>query len=442
MNSNHLSTMPSIQRLSAAYAAFHLDHNPSVATQPPVGLSTRSVPSEAYAFVGTLPRSWLSAIFRAFRGNRSVPKLALLHFEALRRGLIDPQDYTMRDLFCARDALGIKLTDDTLRASMKMTEGLFWRSNPNPTNSRPPNDMSPRGGRPRHHFRALPLEEVEQNLLHRAEKRIEEAQHRDWETTPPLTEAMISVLDGDARRAAQVVAEQAPPPDQETAKSAYFARQEIGALSRSLKDHDSVDIPLDSDNLRVALFAAENDPDVARSYREIKRAYGVSLGGVATLATRAGLQAEKQYVEYPITSAAALEGEVRKACKESHGFPCALVVTTASGEKAEHYFSPSSVESAQPMVAAALTSGSTVQVRIQTASKYRPLDPDQQTTRQTSVHRRAASHGSRRATIAPYYGDGYNRSLVLEWLKTTCASRGGQNVPMEYGLMETAKSMI
>ena len=372
--------------------------------------------SSLYFHADGIPLSWHKAVCKASPGNKSLPKYALLHFEAQRQKLIDSRDYTMTQLLAARDALGVTLSDTALKAAMKVTEGLFWNLNWKEMTSS--NSEKTSGGRPAQHFQALTLVEIEQALPRWADKRIEEARHQERGTVPNLTAEMIDVLEGDARTAAQEIAPVLPPMSELARTSAWLARKNLGELARQLKDLRSVPIPLDCEDVRAALLAAEIDPDTQRSYTEIKRDYGLSKGSVAVTLKRAGLQAEVQTVACAITSAATFEREVFQARKEQRGFPRALVEIKPSGAVVEHYYDPADQAANRLVIEAAQQAGSTISVKLQTANKYRRVDPAaQQAAIEPRVTFRAPNRKAEQDTIKPYYGVGYNPSVVRHWLK-------------------------
>ena len=348
-----------------------------------------------------------------------MPKLALLHFEALRRQLIDPQDYTIRDLCHARDTLRIQLSDSAIRSSMTKTEGLFWNLNTfKAIKSCSNNEITSRGGRPERHYQALPLINIKDNLLRWIQPRITEAHHRQWHTIPNLTDEMISALDGDARRAALAIQDHLPKIDEEARKSAYYARQDCGQLARSLEELNQTLIPLDCRNVRDALFVTENDPDDPKSYRTLMRDYCVSLGGVKAIIQRSGLQAEEHFVECPITSLATFERELTAACREHQGFPKALVETMSTGEVVEHYYSHRDRKQCRQVIEAALRRESTLVLRLQTANSYCSVEPQtQESVRNERVRSRARVSCREKARMPAYFGEGYNPAVVLEWLK-------------------------
>ena len=374
------------------------------------------------------PRSWLIAICQALPRNRNLVKLIRLLWQAYRTHLLDPEDFTMDQVLAARTALNIPLKEGTLKDAFGLLEELFWRLNTKRQDAFI-NQKNPQGGRPKDHYQAIPLVEVEPLLGQWAAHRIEEQWYVGTKTIPNLNPEMAQAVSGDARRAALEAMPQLPPASDQTRSAGRNARQDLGALVRSLKDITPVSIPLDCDDIRAALFSAENDPEQAKGYRDVMREYGVSLGNVKKLVARAGMRVVKQTVDCPITSIETFEQEVSQARKEKRGFPILLVERSASGGEVEHPYSPTHMKANRRVIEAAYQAGNSVHVRLRTKSKYEAIDAAQAHNESTPSPTMRRSRRDGVSPVRPYYGTGYNPDIVLRWLKTHLRQLGWHERP-------------
>ena len=365
------------------------------------------------------------AVFAAFPGNNSIPKLYMVVYTSAARGLIDPRNWTIKDLFAARDRLGTQLPSGTIRRLMETYGDLFSELLIEGKTLGKSENKS-RRGRPEQHYALLALEEAERNLLQWAEHRFEEKRHLSRCTTPLPTQEMIDALDGESERVAREVLAQTIPAAKDTAISARLAREDFGKLARSLLNPHFVQIPLDCEDVRAAVLAAENDPDEAQSSPDLARQYGISRRTVPTLVKRASLEPVEQTVDCPITSAETFMSELRAARKKHCGFPRAIIEVKTSGVLVEHYFdlNPGRIDANKAVIKLALDVGSSVQIRLRTANKYRPANA----LMPTAVRKRqaAARIGQRKGDrrTSRYYGPGYNSAVVTHWLKVWLRQRG------------------
>lgn len=358
-----------------------------------------------------------AAVFAAFGSNKSAHKLFFIVYEGARRGLIDPQDVTVDYLLAARNELAMRFPDPSLRATFHQFGELFSVLQIVETTMGKSDNNSSRGPRDRH-YTLLPREDMERNLLQWAEKRFEEKRHQKRGTTPPLNMTMAGALTGDARRAALEIMPDLPAASDQARTSAWLARRDFSELARSLNTPHFVEIPADCEDIRAAVLAAENDPDTPLPQAEIERKYGISRPAV--LIKRAGLEAVEQTVDCPVTSSATFDREVFEARKAKRGFPVALIEVKPTGEQVQHYYQPGDPEGNREVVAAAHQRGNTINLRLRTANKYQRAVASAQ-----PVVEQAPKPASRRAVgfhepseIRPYYGPGYNPTIVRQWLKT------------------------
>lgn len=385
-------------------------------------------PQSDYFHAEGIPRSWLLSFCQAFPGSGSIPKFARLCFEALRRRLIEPEDFTYKQLFKARTALQIPLSDAAIRSALQATEGLFWVLTwPETPGS---NSKKTSGGRPEWHFSARMLTEIEEALPRWTEKRFEEARHRAHDTTPTLSPEMIEALEGAARDAARKIVDMQPPASEDARRAARRAQKDNARTRRDLTDLTPTTIPLDAADVRVALLAEGLPLDQPYSSSAIARDYGLSKASVAKKVKQAGFAAVMQTVSCPITAPENVEREVNAACKRNSGFPCALRELPPDGEPIEHLYQTADPQGNGNVVAAAQARGHRIEVVLRTANTYRHLEPAERSVAKPAAKPASGSRFRRRArarkarAIHPYYGPGYNPTVVRRWLKTLLRSLG------------------
>lgn len=399
------------------------------APHPPVATARPTVAQQSdYYHAEGLPRSWLLAICQAFPGSGSVPKFARLLFEAARQRLIEPEDFTLKQLFKARTALKIPIKDGAIRSALKATERLFWNLNSYDTTGS--NSKITSGGRPEGHFCVRMLSEIEEGLQRWTEKRFEEARHRARDTTPTLSAMMIDALDGDARVAASEIVGVQPPASEDARRAARRAQKDNEGQVQALTDLTPTTISLEAADVRVALMAEGIPTDQPYSSSAIAIDYGLSKASVAKKMKQAGFAAVIQTVSCPITSPETLEYDVSAACKRQGGFPCALRELPPEGEPIEHLYQTADLQGNGVVVAAAQARGNRIEVVLRTANKYRHSEPAEVSIAKPAakpsaqVRFRRRSRARKPSEIHPYYGPGYNPTVVRLWLKTLLRTMG------------------
>lgn len=413
------------ERLGIDYQRYQPTRMGGNAALPPVDQSAShhgnaKEPRSQYFHADGLPDTWLRAFCKIFHGSKNAPKVARLWFEGLRAGLLDPQDVTLAALCHARDVLHIPLTESAIRDFMNEYGELFGYLNK--SFSACSNTQIIRRGPSGKHYTARTLAEIEYTIDRRAACRFDELRHIERGTTPNLDAQKADALDGDTRRAALEILREQPPPSEQARVSSWLARKHTGELARELKVLTPTTIPLETDDIRAALRAQDHTDDDQRSYGKLGRDYGMSKASARKLNARAGLAPVAQVVNCPIRgSAERFDQEVREVCKRESGFPLALVEITADGKRIEHDFQTADPEGNRDVYAAVQARGGGVELAMRQANKYRRLDPDEQAQPATSSTPKVAfrrTNPTNRREIRPYYGDGYNPSIVRMWLIT------------------------
>lgn len=372
-----------------------------------------------------MPDGLRSAFLTYFRDS-TAPVLEMLN-QAMARGLVDGDGFTIREAVAAGDTLGWALGDASIRRVIgDLTGWIFAKVSA----ENPPEKSVPTFAKPAERYRVEGVDSIRKTVMAWAAPRVYEAAHRQI-IARPLPE-MLEAVGYDSGEAADLAARldalYAPlyrEHEREGERAQYHARQRLDRLRQRLNDAHSTPLPenwpVDSAaRYRAAFLRATNDPQRRRSRREMADLLGVADSHLDRLISRAGLErasSEGEFEFRPMTARteAGIEQAVRAGAKAVKGFPRSFIVRTPDGLTREQRYSG---EEARAAMVAALGGGSEVLVKYQVANHYRsvsdtPPEPVERPPSDPAVRETRPRHplAVRRR---PFFGPGYDPLWVRD----------------------------
>jgi hypothetical protein len=331
----------------------------------------------------------LRAALNAYAYPAIAPTLEL-HTEAIRAGLVAPEDYvSIKQFVQIAKVLGRETSPDTIKKGLQAGAGHFWEvlqtdlkkgeSDSGVDQAICKTPQNPTGpGRRAAGYRLLPTEVQVDNLLGMSAPRIlESCFPADEATIAPVESDFLMVMGHDPRQASSAAW---------TLSAAYHklitaqpelrtrlnkARLIYDRLVRDLDSLRSTPLPPDwryrnaAEYVSVfarALVAA--DPAMQQSRAVLARTLGSGGRNVGAILTRAGVRNERQTVEQPIYSVSQFSALKPAYSPQYKGFP--VRVMSISGDTLrERTFSPE----AESFVESELAAGSHVYISYQQASR-------------------------------------------------------------------------